>query len=56
MELSVSNFSSSWESREKITVSWTAEMSRQCPLCDAGVVACVTLAGFVIFTEMYFSS
>lgn len=45
MELSARNFST-WNSKDKIAVSWTAEMRRQNLMCDASVVICVTLAGF----------
>lgn len=40
MELFARNFSSSWNSKDKITISWSAEMRKQSPLCDASVVMC----------------
>lgn len=36
----------------KITISSSAEVRRQSPLCDASVGLCVVLVGFVMFTVM----
>lgn len=54
MELSATNFST-WNSKDKRAVSWTAEMRRQKLMCDAEVVTRVMLAGFVMVTEVCFS-
>ena len=54
MELSARNFST-WNSMDKIIISLTAEMRKQCPLCDTRVVICVMLAGFKMFMEINFS-
>lgn len=55
IELSARNFSSSLNSKDKITISSTAETRKQSPLCDASVVICVALAGFIMFMEIHFS-
>lgn len=48
MELSARNFSTLWNSKDKIVISLTAEMRKQSPLCAAGVVT-VQCGGFRMF-------
>lgn len=46
----------SWNSKDVVAISQTAEMGEQSPLCDGGVAFCVVLPGFVTLTRCVFHS